>query len=201
MRSILAAGVAVSILSLAAASVPAAAFPIDTAPKAGPADIVKVQFKRRFVPGGSQISGPGSGFAGGGGMAPRGGGFGGGNAAVGGQHFGGNHNFAGGGFRGGRGDFHRRGFGVGAGLAGLAAGAVIGGAIANSQYPNYGYDYGYAAPVYEDAAPVYADPGPVYAEGGPVGGDDEGYCARRYRSYDPASGTYLGFDGLRHPCP
>jgi hypothetical protein len=27
------------------------------------------------------------------------------------------------------------------------------------------------------------------------------YCAQRYRSYDPASGTYLGFDGIRHPCP
>ena len=27
-----------------------------------------------------------------------------------------------------------------------------------------------------------------------------GYCARRYRSYDPASGTYLGYDGLRHRC-
>ena len=25
-------------------------------------------------------------------------------------------------------------------------------------------------------------------------------CATRYRSFDPASGTYLGFDGLRHPC-
>ncbi|HWK93957.1 MAG TPA: BA14K family protein [Pseudolabrys sp.] len=27
------------------------------------------------------------------------------------------------------------------------------------------------------------------------------YCARRYRSYDPYSGTYLGYDGYRHPCP
>jgi hypothetical protein len=26
-------------------------------------------------------------------------------------------------------------------------------------------------------------------------------CEQRFRSYDPASGTYLGFDGLRHPCP
>jgi hypothetical protein len=26
------------------------------------------------------------------------------------------------------------------------------------------------------------------------------YCARRYRSYDPASGTYLGRDGRRHTC-
>jgi hypothetical protein len=28
-----------------------------------------------------------------------------------------------------------------------------------------------------------------------------GYCSRRFRSYDPASGTYLGYDGYRHPCP
>ena len=27
------------------------------------------------------------------------------------------------------------------------------------------------------------------------------YCARRYRSYDPSSQTYLGRDGLQHPCP
>ena len=27
------------------------------------------------------------------------------------------------------------------------------------------------------------------------------YCARRFRSYDPESGTYLGRDGLRHSCP
>lgn len=26
------------------------------------------------------------------------------------------------------------------------------------------------------------------------------YCASRYRSFDPVSGTYLGFDGLRHYC-
>jgi len=23
----------------------------------------------------------------------------------------------------------------------------------------------------------------------------------RFKSYDPGSGTYLGYDGLRHPCP
>ena len=27
------------------------------------------------------------------------------------------------------------------------------------------------------------------------------YCEQKYRSYDPASGTYLGYDGDRHPCP
>jgi hypothetical protein len=29
---------------------------------------------------------------------------------------------------------------------------------------------------------------------------DDGYCAQRYRSYDPASGTYVGYDGRRHSC-
>jgi hypothetical protein len=31
--------------------------------------------------------------------------------------------------------------------------------------------------------------------------DAVGYCMRRFRSYDPASMTYLGSDGLRRPCP
>ena len=33
------------------------------------------------------------------------------------------------------------------------------------------------------------------------GGGDVAYCQQRYKSYDPASGTYLGYDGQRHPCP
>jgi hypothetical protein len=31
-------------------------------------------------------------------------------------------------------------------------------------------------------------------------GPEESYCAERYRSFDPASGTYLGYDGRRHLC-
>jgi BA14K-like protein len=27
------------------------------------------------------------------------------------------------------------------------------------------------------------------------------YCQQRFRSYDPSSGTYMGYDGLRHSCP
>jgi hypothetical protein len=27
-----------------------------------------------------------------------------------------------------------------------------------------------------------------------------GYCAARYQSFDPASGTFLGEDGYRHCC-
>jgi hypothetical protein len=26
-------------------------------------------------------------------------------------------------------------------------------------------------------------------------------CMRRFKSYEPRSGTYLGYDGYRHPCP
>jgi hypothetical protein len=30
---------------------------------------------------------------------------------------------------------------------------------------------------------------------------DVAWCMQRYRSYDPYTRTYLGFDGLRHGCP
>lgn len=82
-----------------------------------------------------------------------------------------------------------RGFGWGVG-AGFVAGAVIGGALA--PYPYY---YG-PGPYYYGPGPYYA-PGPVYAPGG----NAVAYCMQRFKSYDPASGTYLGYDGLRHPCP
>lgn len=48
-----------------------------------------------------------------------------------------------------------------------------------AEWPYY-YDYGYEAPTYDSAV---------------------AYCLQRFRSYDPASGTYLGYDGRRHPCP
>ena len=35
----------------------------------------------------------------------------------------------------------------------------------------------------------------------PAGGGDVDYCIQTYKSYDVRSGTYLGYDGLRHPCP
>jgi hypothetical protein len=36
-----------------------------------------------------------------------------------------------------------------------------------------------------------------YVVGSP---SDQNYCGRRYRSYDPASGTFIGYDGARHRC-
>jgi hypothetical protein len=72
-----------------------------------------------------------------------------------------------------------RGAGVAAGIVG---GMILGGIIA-SQRPRYYYpSYGYPPPY------AYDDPGIAY-------------CMRRYKSYDPYSMTYLGYDGYRHPCP
>ncbi len=81
------------------------------------------------------------------------------------------------------------GWGWGAPVAGFAAGAIIGGALASRPY--YGYPaYGY--PVYEE---------PAYGYAAAPADDSVAYCQSTYRSYDVASGTYLGYDGLRHPCP
>lgn len=99
---------------------------------------------------------------------------------------GGHHGFRGGYGRGWHGGHWRGGYGrhygpgIGLGL-GLATGAIIGSAI--------------AAPYY------YAPPPPVVYQYGPGNSDAVAYCMQRFRSYDPASGTYLGYDGLRHPCP
>jgi BA14K-like protein len=81
--------------------------------------------------------------------------------------------------------------------AGLVAGAIIGGAL-SSPYYGYGpYPYYYAPPP-PPPPPVYYG-APAY--GAPVAGDAVAYCMQRFRSYDRRSGTYLGYDGLRHPCP
>lgn len=85
-----------------------------------------------------------------------------------------------------------RGRGGGAFIGGLAAGALIGGAFAYGR-PYYGY-----GPYYGGYGPTYYAPPPVYSA---PGGDADAYCFSRFKSYDPASGTYLGYDGYRHPCP
>jgi hypothetical protein len=101
----------------------------------------------------------------------------------------------GGGGWGGRGWGGRGWGGRGWGWGGFAAGAIIGGALAAPYY--YGGYYGgyYPAPYY----PAYSAPG--YYGGGPAEGGDVDYCMQRYHSYDPRTGTFLGFDGARHPCP
>lgn len=33
------------------------------------------------------------------------------------------------------------------------------------------------------------------------GAENDAYCSSRYKSYDRSTGTYMGYDGNRHPCP
>jgi len=80
------------------------------------------------------------------------------------------------------GGWHGGGWGWGFG-AGLLGGAILGSAL--------------AAPYYYYPSPYYAAPG-YY---GPPPADAAAYCMERFKSYDLRSGTYLGYDGFRHPCP
>ncbi|MBZ9810108.1 BA14K family protein [Mesorhizobium sp. BR1-1-9] len=102
---------------------------------------------------------------------------------------------------------HGHGDAVAAGVLGLAAGALIGGALANQQPPprDY-YDDGYydrdvrirPAPVrryYAEPQVVYAD---RYAEPWTRGWYD--YCSDRYRTFNPRTGTFTGNDGEQHFC-
>jgi hypothetical protein len=132
---------------------------------------------------------------------------------------------------------------------GLAAGAIVGGAIAASRYgyyddyayspygayayspygtgpsgynsynynyaPGYSYNYvpgytysygpsGYSGYAYSPGTSYAVSPGSSYAAApgsSYAAGDAVAYCKQRFRSYDPSSGTYLGYDGQRHPCP
>jgi hypothetical protein len=81
---------------------------------------------------------------------------------------------------------------TGAIIGGIAAGAIIGGAIANS-------NRGYYAPGYAPAPGYYAPPPPAYYA--PPPGDPVAYCMSRFRSYNPNTGTYVGYDGMERPCP
>lgn len=74
-------------------------------------------------------------------------------------------------FRRYRGYRGRRG-GDGAAAAAIIGGLIIGGIIASEASRSRGY--------YDNAT---------------------AYCMRRFKSYDPYSRTYLGYDGYRHPCP
>jgi len=56
-------------------------------------------------------------------------------------------------------------------------------------YPYYRPYYSYR-PYYYGYRPYYR----------PVGGSHVRWCLNRYRSYDPRSNSFLGYDGYRHRC-
>jgi len=74
-----------------------------------------------------------------------------------------------------------------AGVAGFAVGTLFGNAMAQPRYV--------PAPVY-----VVPPPTPVYYAPPPWTPEWYAYCARKYGSFDPRSGTFLGYDGYRHTC-
>lgn len=122
----------------------------------------------------------------------------------------------------GRHHYHGGGNGdaVAAGVAGLAVGALLGGALAQPRVGTRTYiDEG---PVYDEPAPVYQErtyvyrPAPVYRTTRVIV-QDQGdyvvqprlrpwsrqwmrYCTSRYRSFDPGTGTFIGNDGREHFC-
>ncbi|PWL17272.1 BA14K family protein [Falsochrobactrum shanghaiense] len=97
---------------------------------------------------------------------------------------------------------NRTGDAVAAGVIGLAAGALIGSALSQPQQR-----------VYVEPAPVYAPPPPpayypapparavqYRADFEPWSRSWYDYCSDRYRSFNPTTGTYRGYDGQDHFC-
>jgi hypothetical protein len=101
----------------------------------------------------------------------------------------------------------------------VVAGGIVGGAVAAATSPlwapgyygygpNYAYrpDYAYGyGPYGYDAGPPVVE-GPAVIEGRSAAieepsGDSVAYCEAHFKSYDPSTGTYLGYDGVRHSCP
>jgi len=109
---------------------------------------------------------------------------------------------------------HGNGDAIAAGVLGLAAGALIGGALANDRPPpdaNRYYDDGYYNDGYYDRdvrvrpAPVrryYVEPRVVYADryAEPWTRDWYEYCSDRYRTFNSRTGTFTGNDGEQHFC-
>jgi hypothetical protein len=102
--------------------------------------------------------------------------------------------------RGGDGDL------LAAGILGLAIGAIAAG-VATANQP----DYEYYEPVRRDPRPrprpdrtyYYDQPEVVYLEGpilDPWSPEWYRYCEDTYRTFNPRTGTFIGYDGKRHFC-
>ena len=83
-----------------------------------------------------------------------------------------------------------------AGILGLAAGALVVG-LASQPEPVYANPYRQPRP-----RPVREYPETVYLDGAfePWSSEWYDYCSDRYRSFDPQSGTFMGYDGREHFC-
>ena len=94
---------------------------------------------------------------------------------------------------------------VAAGIVGLAAGALIGGALASQPPPPRDYYYDdYGEPAYVvRRRPIVVRRAPVVTYRGgiePWTRNWYEYCSDRYRSFDARTGTFTGYDGEQHFC-
>jgi hypothetical protein len=88
--------------------------------------------------------------------------------------------------------FYNQGRWRGGGDQGAAIiGGMIGGAIGSMFAPR---------PYYQPPAPAYYPPPQPYYQP-PQYSDAQMYCMQRFRSYDPRSGYFTGYDNRLHPCP
>ncbi|SON55969.1 BA14K-like protein [Hartmannibacter diazotrophicus] len=100
-----------------------------------------------------------------------------------------------------------------AGALGVVAGALLGATLAPPPPPRVIYTTPVAP--YEPPVVRYQPPPRIYSTGpvyqnvevvGQAGGYEPysdgwyDYCSARYRTFDARSGTYMGYDGLRHFC-
>ena len=71
------------------------------------------------------------------------------------------------------------------------------GGFGDRYYDQYSENYGD-----EGFAPSAGfGPNPGVRAAAAMNENDIAACQMRFQSFDPASGTYLGYDGMRHPCP
>lgn len=89
-----------------------------------------------------------------------------------------------------------------AGILGLAAGALaVGLASRQPTYREPVYDNPYRRPRPQPVRDYYPPAPDVYAGSlEPWSAAWYQYCVDRYRSFDPRSGTYMGYDGERRFC-
>ena len=82
------------------------------------------------------------------------------------------------------------GNGWGAGLLGFGIGAIVGSALTPREV--------YVVPDYDDYEPAYYGP----AAYGPPPWSPEwyNYCTSRYRSFNPRTGYFMGYDGRPYFC-
>lgn len=87
--------------------------------------------------------------------------------------------------------YHNNGAAAAAGIFGFAAGAIVGSALTAPRYYYPAQPYYYYRPA---PAPAY------YGRPAPWTPAWYSYCSSKYRSFNPQTGYFYGYDGRYHFC-